>query len=165
MNELKSAVRGAASYETDYCAWSSDQAHRLRQLKPAGLDWENLAEEVESLGRSDRRAVGSALKVILEHLIKWQFQSGKRSSSWSDSIDEHRDRLLRILEDSPSLATFPGEILEQEYRRARRKALRDSRLSPEGVPATCPFTVDQALDADFWPGSEQNRATDAKLRR
>jgi hypothetical protein len=158
MSELKSTLNKAASYEIDFCAWSSDQAQRLRRLKPAGLDWVNLAEEVESLGNSDRRAVASALKVILEHLIKWRFQPDKRTSSWSDSIDEHRDRVFRILEDSPSLASLPGESLGREYRRARRKALRDSQLAPDLVPAACPFTVDQALDPEFWPEGGERRS-------
>jgi len=158
MNELKPVVRRAAAYETDYCAWTQDQARQLRGLKPAGLDWENLAEEVESLGRSDKRALGSALKIVLEHLIKWQFQPGKRSTSWSDSIDEHRDRMLRILEDSPSLAGLPEEILEREYRRARRKALRDASLASPHVPAGCPFTADQVLDPDFWPEGPEGGA-------
>jgi hypothetical protein len=115
------------------------------------LDCENIAEEIESLGGSDKRAVGSALKSVLEHLIKWKFQAEQRSASWADSIEEHRDRIFRILEDSPSLAGLPAAILEQEYRRARRKALRDTGLSPRPVPASCPFTAAQAVDPDFWP--------------
>ena len=150
MNEMKS-VRRAAEYEADFAAWADEQGRQLRNRRPAGLDWDNLAEEVESLGRSDKRAVGSALKVVLEHLIKWRYQAQKRSASWSDSIDEHRDRILRILEDSPRLAALPAEILDQEYTRARRKALRDTGVEADRVPATCPFTVAQALDPDFWP--------------
>lgn len=151
MNEMKQI---SAGYETDFSAWSSDQAKRLRGLKPAGLDWGNLAEEVESLGRSDRRAIGSALKVVLEHLLKWQFQPEKRSQSWSDSIEEHRDRIARILEDSPSLSGLPAAILKGEYQRARRKVLRDTGLSPKGVPVASPYTVKRALDPDFLPGGE-----------
>ena len=150
MNEMKPI---SARYETDFSAWTAEQARRLRGSKPAGLDWENLAEEVESLGRSDKRAVGAALKVVLEHLVKWQFQPDKRSSSWSDSIEEHRDRTSRILDDSSSLATLPQEILKREYQRARRKVLRDTLLPPKSIPTTCNFTAKQALDADFWPGS------------
>jgi hypothetical protein len=153
MNEHQSTIRARATYDSDFCAWADDQARRLRKSKPTGLDWENLAEEIGSLGRSDRRAVGSALKVVLEHLIKGEFQPEKRSTSWSDSIEEHRDRILRILEDSPSLAGLPADILAQEYRRARRKALRDSGISAGSVPADCPFTAAEALDPDFWPGS------------
>ena len=153
MNEMKPI---SARYETDFAAWIADQARRLRGLKPTGLDWENLAEEVDSLGRSDKRAIGGALKVVLEHLLKWQFQPDKRSSSWSDSIEEHRDRISRILEDSPSLATLPQEILKREYQRARRKALRDTRLSPKTVPVICPFDARQALDPDFWPDEHRS---------
>lgn len=152
MNEMKSI---SAQYEADFSAWSAEQARRLRALKPAGLDWDNLAEEVESLGRSDKRAIGSALKVVLEHLLKWQFQPDKRSPSWSDSIEEHRDRIARILDDSLSLATLPREILRREYQRARRKALRDTRLAPRSIPTTCPFTIEQILDIEFWPDAKQ----------
>jgi hypothetical protein len=165
MNEAKSAFRGPASYDADFSAWSSEQARRLRKLKPHGLDWQNLAEEVESLGRSDKRAIGSALKIILEHLIKWRFQPEKRSSSWSDSIEEHRDRIIRILEDSPSLATLPRSLLEQEYSRGRRKALRDTRLPSGNVPAACPFTVDEVLDPGFWPDSAQGDSPDTEAGR
>ena len=98
-----------------------------------------------------RRPLLAYAAVVLEHLIKWRYQRQKRSTSWSDSIEEHRDRILRILEDSPSLTALPGEILEQEYRRARRKALRDTGLDPDRVPTACPFTAGEALDADYWP--------------
>jgi hypothetical protein len=165
MNKVESLGRRAVAYEADFSAWTGDQARRLRSLKPAGLDWENLAEEVDSLGRSDKRAVGSALKVVLEHLIKWKFQRDKRSASWSDSIDEHRDRIQRILDDSPSLASLPAEILEREYQKERRKALRDSHLSPKTVPDTSPFTADQALDPDFWPNGEEVPGPNSKSAR
>ena len=164
MNEQKSALLREFAYDADYYAWTADQALRLRGPRPAGLDWENLAEEVESLGRSDKRAVGSALKVVLEHLLKWRFQPEKRSSSWSGSIDEHRDRISRILEDSPSLTMLPGQILDQEYRRARRKALRDSRLPPERLPTVCPFEVGEVLDSDFWPEGKGQAGPDGQLR-
>jgi hypothetical protein len=154
MTDLKMPVRRKATYEMDYYAWSADQAARLRRSKPADIDWENVAEEVESLGRSDKRAIGSDLKIVLEHLIKWRFQPDKRTSSWSDSIEEHRDRILRIIEDSPSLADAPREMLAREYQRARRKALRDTKLPPASVPTLCPFTIDQVLDPDFLPEEE-----------
>src|SRR4051794_9774182 len=151
MNQLKPLLRPLTAYDLDYCAWSVDQARRLRGLKPEGLDWENLAEQIEALGRSDKRAVGSDLKIVLEHLIKWRFQPEKGTASWRDSIEEHRDRILRILQDSPSLAPYPEEVLEQEYQGGRRKALRDSGLSPDRIPISSPFTVEQALDPDYLP--------------
>jgi hypothetical protein len=155
MTELKAPLRTARSYESDFYAWTADQARALRHTKPDRIDWENLAEEVESLGRSDKRAIGSDLKIVLEHLIKWMFQPEKRSDSWSDSIEEHRDRISRIIEDSPSLALVPGEVLGREYRKARRKALRDTRLPLGKIPAACPFTIEEVLDPDFLPDADR----------
>lgn len=139
------------SYEADLNAWSADQAARLRRLKPDAIDWQNVAEEIESLGRSDKRAIGSDLKIVLEHLIKWRYQPDKRSESWRDSIEEHRDRIQRIVDDSPSLARVPAAILVAEYGKARRKALRDTKLAPAAIPAACPFPIGEVLDPDFFP--------------
>ena len=152
MAELKMPVRRQVSYDNDFHAWTHDQATRLRRDRPATVDWENLAEEIESLGRSDKRALGSDLKVVLEHLLKWRYQPEKRSESWSESIEEHRDRIARIIADSPSLAGWPAEILATEYSRARRKALKDTKLPPSAIPVKSPFAVEQALDPDYLPG-------------
>jgi hypothetical protein len=138
-------------YNDDFHAWTADQAARLRRDRPASVDWENLAEEIESLGRSDKRALGSILKIVLEHLIKWRYQPEKRSESWSDTIEEHRDRILRIVADSPSLAGCAAEVLAVEYGRARRKALRDTKLPLSSVPDACPFSIEQSLDPDYLP--------------
>jgi hypothetical protein len=150
MNEQKPLPRSAL-YDADLYAWSTEQAKRLRVLKPDGLDWENVAEEIESLGRSDKRAIGSNLKVILEHLIKWRYQPQKRSKSWSGSIVEHRQRIRQLMQESPSLAQAPGELMTQAYADARRKALVATGLSERAVSKTCPFTVDQVLDEDYFP--------------
>ena len=151
MTELKMPVRRQVSYDTDFHAWTREQAARLRRARPSDVDWENLAEEVESLGRSDKRALGSDLKIVLEHLLKWRYQPEKRSESWSDSIEEHRDRIARIIADSPSLAGWPAEVLAAEYDRGRTKALKDTKLAPARIPVVCPFSVEQALDPDFLP--------------
>jgi hypothetical protein len=151
MAELKMPVRRRVSYDDDFHAWTLDQAARLRRERPAEVDWENLAEEVESLGRSDNRALGSDLKVVLEHLIKWRYQPDKRSESWSDSVEEHRDRIARIIADSPSLAGWLAEVLAVEYARARRKALKDAKLPPSTIPTASPFSVEEALDPDYFP--------------
>lgn len=155
MNELKTPTRTTRSYDRDFYAWTAEQAGQLRRVKPAGIDWKNLAEEVESLGRSDKRAIGSDLKIVLEHLIKWKFQPEKRSESWTDLIEEHRDRIARIIEDSPSLASTPGDVLFGEYRKARRKALRDTKLPQARIPVACPFTIEEVLDPEYLPNGEQ----------
>jgi hypothetical protein len=150
MNELK-PTQPSRLYDADFYAWTNEQAQRLRLLKPEGLDWENVAEEIESLGKSDRRAIRSDLRVILEHLIKWRYQPEKRSQSWTDSIDEHRHRIRYIVEDSPSLKHVTEQFLAEDYVDARRKALKDTGLAERAVPKACPFTVEQALDPDFLP--------------
>jgi hypothetical protein len=151
MATLKMPVWPAPAYDRDFHAWSQDQAARLRRDRPGSVDWENIAEEIEGLGRSDKRALGSDLKIVLEHLIKWRYQPEKRSDDWRDSIDEHRDRIARILDDSPSLAAWPNEVLAAEYQRARRKALRDTGLPTVTVPAVSPFSAEQIIDPDYWP--------------
>jgi hypothetical protein len=151
MADLKMPVRRHVSYDDDFHAWTTEQAARLRRDRPATVDWQNLAEEIESLGRSDKRALGSDLKVVLEHLLKWRYRPEKRSESWTDSLEEHRDRIARIIADSPSLAGWPSEVLTAEYSRARRKALKDTKLQPSAIPVVCPFTVEQALDPDYLP--------------
>ncbi len=151
MNRITAPPKPAASYDEDFAAWSSDQAQRLRAQRPGDIDWENVAEEIESLGRSDRRSIGSDLKVVLEHLLKWRYQPGKRTPSWERSIDEHRDRIADMVRESPSLAHLPSDMLQEQYARARRGALKATRLPDTAIPERCPFTVKQVLDPEYWP--------------
>jgi hypothetical protein len=150
MNELK-PPRRPAPYDTDFYAWSNEQAKRLRLLKPDGLDWENVAEEIESLGKSDKRAIGSDLKVILEHLIKCRYQPARRTKSWDLTIIEHRQRLLQLIDESPSLASAPADMLPDIYERARRKALIATGLAERTIPKNCPFSIEQVLDEGYLP--------------
>lgn len=156
MNEHKVITRAVVGYDEDFYAWSKDQASRLRAFRPADVDWENLAEEIESLGKSDRRSVQSDLKIVLVHLIKWKYQPQKRKSGWRSSINEHRDRIERIIQDSPSLARVPGQSLAAEYRKARLQALEDMKPTKGKVPESCPFTAEQVLDPSYWPKSERS---------
>jgi len=143
-----------SSYERDFYAWSFEQARALRTRRPEKLDWENLAEEIESLGRSDRREVRNRLKVILIHLLKWQYQAEHRSISWQTTINTQRDDLESVLADSPSLRRLVPELLAGAYPRARRDAAREMDLIPAAarkLPESSPFTVEQVLDEDFFP--------------
>ncbi len=111
-------AEAAPPYEADYHRWTKDQASALREQRLAEIDWENVAEEIESLGRSDRREIESRLAVILEHLLKWQFQPERRSASWQASLFEQRNRIHRLLLESPSLKGYPATVLDDEYRLA-----------------------------------------------
>ena len=138
---------------TDFYAWTRQQAEALRRRagKDADneIDWENVAEEIESLGRSDRRAIGSRLTILLIHLLKWRYQPGERCGRWKSSIREARDRIAVLLEESPSLRQEPALRLDKSYKRAVPRALDETGLYH--MPEDCPWTIEQVLDDDFLP--------------
>ena len=135
-------------YETDFALWSERQAAALRRRAGNEIDWENVAEEIESLGKSDRREIRSRLAVILTHLLKWQFQPDARSSSWRGSVVENRNKIADLIDESPSLRNYPGQVLAKVYDDAREVAEAETGLI---VPGACPWTAEQVLDRKFWP--------------
>jgi hypothetical protein len=139
-------------YETDYAQWCAEQGALLRSGRVDAVDRENLAEEIESLGRSDKREIRSRLKELLLHLLKWHFQPGKRKGGWRASIVEQRDELKQLLEESPSLRDLPSLALARSYRVARAKAADETGLAEAKFPDDCPYSVDDILDDDFFPG-------------
>ena len=116
-----------------------------------GAARENLAEEIESLGRSERYEIESRLKVLLVHLLKWRYQPQAQSNGWKGTIREQRARIARRIGDSPSLRGYPEEILADEYSFAVPQAADETGLSEDAFPAACPFTVEQILDPGFLP--------------
>jgi len=110
MSDVKTPTK-PAGYEQDLFAWANDQAVRLRDTRPKGIDWENLAEEIESVGRSQKAEIRNRLRVLLIHLLKWQHQPKRRSASWQSTIGEQRISIEGVIEDSPSLRRYPSEIL------------------------------------------------------
>jgi len=143
--------RNSVAYDEDFFAWTQEQARLLREGEVADIDLENLAEEIESVGKSDRREIRNRLTVLLVHLLKWQFQPKRRGSSWSVTIWEQRLQINSALEDSPSLRPFFSDILSTSYRRARDKAAQETRLRPHVLPPECPYTPEQILSEDFLP--------------
>jgi hypothetical protein len=103
------------SYYTDFYAWTIEQADRLKTQQWQNLDIENLVEEIESLGRQERQQLTHRFGILLGHLLKWQYQPSYRSHSWQATIREQRRRILRLLEENPSLQPFLPEILELSY--------------------------------------------------
>ncbi|MCW5696299.1 MAG: DUF29 domain-containing protein [Bauldia sp.] len=140
------------AYDADFYLWTQEQARVLRELRPYGVDWENAAEEIESVGRSQKTEIRNRLIVLLMHLLKWQFQPEKRKDGWLSTIGEQRVSIEGLLETSPSLRAFPGDILEWAYERARRRATQETRLSPSTFPEHPPFTIAEVLDDAFMPG-------------
>ena len=143
--------RNSVAYDDDFFAWTQEQARLLRAGELADVDTVNLAEEIESVGRSDRREIRNRLIVLLSHLLKWQFQQRRRGASWSDTIWEQRLQIESVLDDSPSLRPFLTEIIDESYGRARNKADRDTRMQSSAFPSSCPYTPEQILSEEFLP--------------
>ena len=145
------------SYEADFAQWSLEQAELLRDGSIEGLDRENLAEEIESLGRSDKREIGNRLGKLLVHLLKWRFQPEGRSGSWRSSIREQRRGVAKLIEESPSLKGHPAEVLAEEYEAARIDASDETGLNLSVFPLECPFSLQQILDPEFLPDEIPSR--------
>jgi Domain of unknown function DUF29 len=143
----------APLYDQDFYAWTQEQAILLRAKKWRELDYGNLAEELEALGKRDRRELERRLEVLVMHLLKWCYQPERRERSrgWRSTILEQRRRLTRLLQDSPSLRSEVPAFLDDGYPHAREKALDETRLPPEALPPTCPWAAVQVLDDEFWP--------------
>lgn len=143
--------RNSVDYEEDFYAWTVEQARLLRRGEFSSIDAANIAEEIESLGRSDRRELESRLTVLLMHLLKWRKQSKMRSRSWSGTIIEQRRRVDKLLKESPSLRPFVSEALVEAYSNAREAASNDTGLPEAEFPDDCPFTLDEVLSREFLP--------------
>ncbi len=145
-------LRALTPYETDYAQWCAEQSALLREGRVSDLDRENLAEEIESLGRSDRREIRSRMRVLIAHLLKWEFQPGHRCHSWQSSISEQRVWIEGIIKDSPSLRRYPSQVFDEAYKDALPLAIQETGLRKSQFPSEPPFTAKQALDGRFWPG-------------
>lgn len=159
--------RPTASYEQDFYAWTQEQAAALRAeaalRSNAPVDWENLAEEVESMGRSEKREISSRLRTILIHLLKWLYCPDLRErceNDWRTTIRTQRNDLADELEDSPSLRGYPLDIFAKIYTRARDDAADEARVPLKTFPKAPPFTLEQALDPrypnDLFPAEDDD---------
>lgn len=138
-------------YEADYYAWLVHNAGLIRAGRVSEADLENIAEELEDMGRSEKRALGSHFVVLLQHLLKWQLQPKRRSKSWRLTIDNARDTIAELLGESPSLRRRVPEFIAGKFPLARRNAITETGLPESGVPETCPYTPEQVLDPTCWP--------------
>jgi hypothetical protein len=138
-------------YESDFYAWSREQAELLRAGEIDKADIEHIAEEIDSMGRTEKRELISRLSVLLLHLLKWRFQPEKRSPSWEASIRVQRNRLADHLDDNPSLKPLLPQALASAYRDAALEGVAETALPGSAFPAKCPWAVEQALDSSFWP--------------
>jgi len=125
-------------YDQDFYVWTMEQADLLRRRKPDWMDWNNVAEELESMGKRDRRELLSRLILVLMHLVKWQWQKDKRSPSWQSTINIQRLKLRLILDDSPSLRSFLEYLMQESWEGAINKAANETGLPTSAFPESCP---------------------------
>jgi hypothetical protein len=156
------ARRPAAGYEQDFYAWLLTQVAALRERRFRDLDLKNLTEEIEELARSLARELRNRLKVVLVHLLKWQFQPSKRSPSWDLTLLEQRDQLGQLLEQNPSLRRQLPELIQKVYPAAEKTAAKEIKLDSSALqrtfPARCPWTPAQNLDEDYLPNGARPRS-------
>ena len=138
-------------YEQDFWLWTQTMAEALKAGNFSQLDLVNLAEEVDSLGRSDRRELQSRLTVLLMHLLKWQFQPGMQSGSWRGTLAEQRIRILKLLKESPSLRSFFEASVDECYDDAKVKASEETGLTMAVFPVVCSYSIEDILRIEFLP--------------
>lgn len=141
MNKPSSAAtfqHSDPSYEEDGYGWAMHQAALIRARQTEALDWDNVAEEIESMGRSEQRAVESALRLVLLHRLKWEYQPGRRTRSWNNSFRVHLRRFDKLMAVNPSLKASLSEILDEAYWYARMEAADETGMLFEAYPETPP---------------------------
>ena len=156
-------LRNEPTYDRDFYAWTQEQARLLREGRLSELDLDNLAEEIESMGKQQRREMRNRLALLLMHLLKWQYQVSHRTPSWRFTIREQRDEILQLLKDSPSLKAVMEDLFTDAYGKGRRDAADETGLSLKAFPAEPPFALADALDPLFpedLGGPEREMAND-----
>lgn len=149
--EQRRTAMSANLHDQDFHAWTQQQAALLRAGNLTELDLEHLLEEIESMGASERSQLQSRLKVLLGHLLKWDYQPSFRTRSWTATIKEQRLSVLELLDDNPSLRAIVSERLAKAYRQGVLLAVKEINLDEAIFPESCPYTLDQVLDLDYYP--------------
>ncbi|HSV00319.1 MAG TPA: DUF29 domain-containing protein [Roseiarcus sp.] len=141
------------SYDRDVILWSEEQARLLRARRFSELDIEHLADEIEDVGKSEKREFASRMAVLLAHLLKWTRQPEGRTRSWRLTIVDQRKRIALAIKATPSLKAVmrDPDWREDMWLDARAQTQKETGLALEDLPAACPWTMEQAADQDFWP--------------
>ncbi len=147
------AKASRTSYDKDVILWSEEQARLLRARRFAEVDIEHLADEIEDVGKSEKRELASRMAVLLAHLLKWSRQSENRTPSWRSTIIIQRKRMALAIKETPSLKAV---MRDQDWQAAvwldaLAQACKETGLAEEDLPEICPWMIDQVVDPEFWP--------------
>lgn len=139
------------AYENDFYGWTQEQSDLIRAGRLADLDIDNILEELETMGRSEKRALDSRLTVLLAHLLKWKYQPNWRGKSWQLTIEGQRFSVLDVLDDNPSLKPKIHAILAHAYAKSRIEAAKETGLDKSTFPIECPWNYELVISDDFYP--------------
>jgi len=140
-------------YEQDVVAWAREQAALLRAGNLSAIDIEHIAEEIEDVGKSEQRELASRMSVLLAHLLKWRLQAERRGASCRTTLRIQRSAIERRLNKTPSLKPMLGDEdwISDMWGDARQQAANETGIDAAVLPETCPWSMAQALDPDFYP--------------
>jgi len=138
-------------YETDVVAWANEQAALIRAGRFDQLDIEHIADEIEDVGKSERRELRSRMAVLLAHLLKWQYQDGFRSKSWHRTIKEQRRGISACLKETPSLKTDLAQPDWWEWVWSDAVSLAVKETGLDCFPEVCPWSKELVMNPEFWP--------------
>jgi hypothetical protein len=140
-----------SDYEDDFALWIDSQVELLRARKFAQIDLDNIIEELESMGRSEKRELYSRIEILVAHLLKCEFQPDKKSGSWIGTVNEQRSQIAGLLRHSPSLRRFIDEFALSSYGEARWRASTETGMPLSAFPESMPYSISQVLDGTFLP--------------
>jgi hypothetical protein len=138
-------------HDEDFYGWAMSEASLLRQHKWSELDIEHLAEELESMGASEKRELISRLAQLLMHLLKWHFQPALRAKSWEITLREQRRAAGRLIKENPSFKAKINDCTRDAYEDAIDMAIKETGLDEKAFPTECPYTFEQMMDDGFYP--------------
>jgi hypothetical protein len=138
-------------YEKDFYEWTVRNAELLRSGRASEADLAHIAEEIEDMGKRERRELLQRLTIVIAHLLKWKVQPERRSRSWELTIRVQRKDLMKLVAENPSLQPFLKESMPEAYEYAMVEAMAETGRPESDFPSSCPFTLDVILDPDFLP--------------
>jgi hypothetical protein len=144
-------MSAAELYDRDFFEWTVRNAELLRSGRSTEADLEHIAEEIEDMGKRERRELLSRLSVLIAHLLKWEVQPDRRSGSWTATIRLQRSRINKLISQMPSLRPFLVENLAEAYQDGVMTAVVETNLPVEAFPSTCGYELDTLLDEEFMP--------------
>jgi hypothetical protein len=136
-------------YATDFYGWTQEQSSLLRQGKLDFVDLPNLIEEIESLGKQQQQELKNRLGVLIGHLLKWEYQSNRRSKSWKYTIQEQRLQIIDLIEQNPSLKSYQHDAVTKAYQLGLILIGRQTPLNPKQLPSQCPYSFEQITNISF----------------